>query len=87
MSLKGDPNLGKTLISLKVMLWTIKHEKQGVYVEMSHLESNSTERPWQENIEDQPRELTELLSRFQQLFWTTSELPLIRSHEHAIVLR
>ena len=86
-SLKGDPNLDKTMISLKAMLRTIKHEKQGVYMELSHLESDSTERQWQENIEDQPRELIELLSLFQHLFRTTSELPLIKGHEHAIVLQ
>ena len=68
MSLKGNLNLGKTLISLKAMLRTIKHEKQGVYVKLSHIESDSTERQWQENIEEQPRELKELSSRFAATF-------------------
>ena len=42
MSIKGNPSLGKTLVSLKAMLRTIKHEKQGMYVELSQLEVGGT---------------------------------------------
>ena len=39
VSIRGDPTLGKTLVSLKAMIWTIRHEKQGVYVVLRQVEA------------------------------------------------
>lgn len=38
VTLRGDPSLGKTLVSLKAMMRTIKHERAGVLVECNQFE-------------------------------------------------
>ena len=79
--------LGKTLISLKAMLRTIKHEGHGVYVELSQLEPSTAKRQPRRDSKENPKELNKILDRCSLLFQTPSELPPIRGHEHAIVLQ
>lgn len=38
ITLRGDPSLGKTLISLKAMMRTIKHECFGIFVELNQID-------------------------------------------------
>lgn len=38
ITLRGDPALGKTLVSLKAMMRTIRHEGAGILVELNQLE-------------------------------------------------
>ena len=79
--------MGKTLISLEPMLRTIKHEGYEVYVELSQLQASTAERQPRRDFEGHPRELNKVLDRYSLLFQSLSELPPIRGHEHAIVLR
>ena len=39
--IRGDPTLGKILVSLKAMIWTTRHEKQGVFLELSQVEATA----------------------------------------------
>ena len=87
VAIKGDPSLDKTLISLKAMLRTIKHEGQGVRVELRHLVADCVGHQLKDSLEDYPTELAEIMGRFQQLFQLPKELPPNRGHEQAIVLR
>ena len=43
ITLRGDPSLGKTLVSLKAMMRTIKHEGAGILMELNRLEGLSEE--------------------------------------------
>ena len=65
VSIKGDPTLGKTFISLKAMLRTIRHEGHGVYVELNHLDANHAAQQWEEDTTRIPGELEEILGRFR----------------------
>ena len=85
--IKGYPTLGKTLVSLKAMIRTIRHEKQGVYVKLSQLEAATVGSELQRSSTALPKELEEVLDQFQKLFQLPTGLPPIRGHEHAIVLR
>ena len=75
VAIKGDPSLDKTLISLKAMLRTIKHEGQGVRVELRHLVADCVGHQLKDSLEDYPTELAEIMGRFQQLFQLPKELP------------
>ena len=37
MTLRGDHSLGKTLVSLKTMLKTLRHEGKGILVELNEV--------------------------------------------------
>ena len=56
--------MGKTLISIKAMFQTIRHKKQGVYVELSHLVANTSEQRSKGGSDLCPKELHEVLHRF-----------------------
>ena len=85
--IRGDPTLGKALVSLKAMIWTIKHEKHGVYMELSQVEAAAVESELQNSLAALPKELGEVLDKFQQLFQSPTGLPPIRGHDHAIIVR
>ena len=57
VSIKGDPPLGKTLISLKAMLQTIRHEGHGVYVELNHLDADHATKQLEEDTTRIPGKL------------------------------
>ena len=87
VSMRGDLSLGKTLVSLKVMLRTIRHKKQGMYVELSQLEVGDAKSDSPERSLDILGELFELLSHYQHFFQLPAELPPILGHEHSIILK
>ena len=55
--IRGDPTLGKTFVSLKAMIRTIRHEKQRVYVELSQGEAVVVESELQSSLAALPKEL------------------------------
>ena len=40
MTLRGDPSLGKTMVSLKAMMKTIRHEGEGILIELNEIKVN-----------------------------------------------
>ena len=86
MTIKGDPTLGRTLISLRAMLRTIRHEGQGFYVELNHFGADYANLEANDDPIDVPKKLVEILRLFQQLFQMPTEFPPNRGHEHAITL-
>ena len=80
VTLRGDSSLGRTLVSLKSMIKTLRQEGSGVLVELTHLEGNT-----QEGAEE-PRFLQGALAKFGDVFQTPTGLPPSLGHEHAIVL-
>lgn len=84
--LKGDPSLGRTLISLKAMLKTLKGEGDGFVVELNVMEG--LEVTAQEDfISHAPPFLQHLLQLHSQVFQAPEGLPPQRGHEHSIVLK
>lgn len=82
VTLRGDPALGRTGISLKAMIRTLQKEKMGILVELNLIQGT-------EEGEVAPREtptfLSPLLQKFEEVFNMPSGLPPQRKHEHAIV--
>ena len=37
MTLRGDPSLGKTMVTLKGMMRTIRHEGEGILIELNEI--------------------------------------------------
>ena len=81
MTLRGDHSLGKTLVSLKTMLKTLRHEGKGILVELNEV------RVDQSIDKDIPALLTKVLCQFEAVFHTPMGLPLVRGHKHAILLK
>ena len=80
VTLRGDPSLGKTLVSLKTMLKTIRKEGGGVLVEMNTLDG-------QVAAAKIPTALEGVLAKFEGVFLMPEGLPPMRGHEHAISLK
>lgn len=72
ITLRGGPSLGKSRVSLKARLRTIKHKGSGVLVELNHLETMKTDE------ENEPDFLRSVLQKFDVVFnmpqWITSTL-------------
>ena len=76
----------KRLISLKAMLHTIKHEGQGVRVELRHLVADCVGHQLKDSLEDYPTELAEIMGRFQQLFHEIFGTLRLRSRRSDVIL-
>ncbi|KAF8400118.1 hypothetical protein HHK36_013414 [Tetracentron sinense] len=81
ITLCGNPSLGKTLVSLKALMRTIKHEGAGILVELNQLEGSGEESP------GVPKFLHQTLAEHEAVFDMPSGLPPVRGHEHSIVLK
>ena len=81
ITLRGDSSLGRTLVSLKSMIRTIRQEGAGLLVELSQLESDRTEE-----MED-PVYLSKVLKQYVVVFQTPQGLPPKKGHEHNIILQ
>ncbi|KAF8405497.1 hypothetical protein HHK36_010404 [Tetracentron sinense] len=81
VTLCGDPSLGKTLVSLKALMRTIKHEGAGILVELSQLVGLGEESP------RVPKFLHQTLAEHEAVVDMPSGLPPVRGHEHSIVLK
>lgn len=79
--LRGDPLLGRTLVSLKKMGKTIKQEGHGVLVELGILTTMATN-----NLHD-PEALATLLADSERVFNIPKGLLPARGKEHKIVLK
>lgn len=62
LKLLGGPTLGKSLVSLKVLEWEIRHEKEGILVELSNTDMGESQMPTILNF------LIKVLTRFRELF-------------------
>ncbi|GKD07696.1 hypothetical protein Tco_1187381 [Tanacetum coccineum] len=78
--IKGDPSLNRSLVSLKVILRSLKLEKNDFLVELKCLgEPQEARLPTNEAIND-------LLKEFEDIFQLPEGLPPIRAQDHAINL-
>lgn len=88
ITLKGDPSLGRTGVSLKAMKRHLRKGGSGYLVEFNSLEGKGDN--YKGSVENQPRVpkfLTHVLKRYQRVFNMPQGLPLVRSQEHKIVLQ
>ena len=85
VTLKGDPALGRSLISLKSMLKTIKREDQGFLVEFNSLVGTASPPDQGEPVV--PPFLQQTLEQYKAVFELPAGLPPSRGHEHAIILK
>ncbi|KAL5550230.1 hypothetical protein UlMin_000406 [Ulmus minor] len=81
VTLRGDPSLGKTLVSLKAMMHTIKHKGTGILVEFNQLEGLC-----EVSSEVQPN-LNQVLAKYEMVFNMPMGLPPTRGHEHSVLLK
>ena len=80
ITLRGDPYLGRTGISLKAMIKTLQRERQGYLLEWNQLEDKG------ENEPIIPEEFLSLIQKFKHVFHLPEGIPPQRRIEHAIVL-
>lgn len=86
-TLKGDPSLARSRISLKAMIRTLCKEGGGLWLELNQIEHYQEKTPHSSALPEIPVFLQRVLTQFQSVFATPEGLPPIREHEHAIVLR
>lgn len=82
VTLKGDPTLHKTRISLKAMLRTLNHEGAGLIGELGSSTVMTTKEHALHSLA-----MIEVLQKFEQVFHMPTTLPPRRGHEHTIILR
>ncbi|XP_063950102.1 uncharacterized protein LOC135152878, partial [Daucus carota subsp. sativus] len=85
VTLRGDPSLGRSGISLKAMIHNLRKEKQGYLVEFNFLATGEIMGESQEVV--CPSFLQATLVQYKRIFDWPNELPPKRSHDHAIVLK
>lgn len=81
VTLRGDPSLTRSKISLKSMLRVLRKHGGGILVEYNHMARAELTKA------EQPLFLCELLEEFGEVFEQPQGLPPRRGHEHAIVLK
>lgn len=79
-SIKGDPSLVKTLMSLKFMLRNLKKGRQGYLIEVGQMLVEQVG-------EEIPIEIQGLLNQFRAVHEPTQDLPLMRVKDHAIEIK
>ncbi|KAJ9546382.1 hypothetical protein OSB04_018925 [Centaurea solstitialis] len=80
-TLRGDPALGRSMLSLKAMGKLIHQEGHGVLIELG------TCSAVEEGVEVKNEELDGLLEEFENVFHMPTRLPPERGREHGIVLK
>ncbi|KAJ9552227.1 LOW QUALITY PROTEIN: hypothetical protein OSB04_016272 [Centaurea solstitialis] len=83
VTLKGDPSLGKSLLSLKAMSKIIQQEGQAILVELGSCLLSKEE----EQEPQVPTEVQAVLDEFEQVFSMPKDLPPQRGKDHAINLK
>ncbi|GKE02215.1 hypothetical protein Tco_1390198, partial [Tanacetum coccineum] len=79
--IQGDPSLCKTMVSFKSFIRSLRHEQEGVMIEVK----------WLENVPSLiliiTTEIQALIDEYEDVFCLPRGLPPRRDHEHAIVLQ
>nr|XP_043616078.1 uncharacterized protein LOC122587997 [Erigeron canadensis] len=78
--LKGDPSLCRTLVSLKSIIRSLQHVKNGYFVELKQMEEENLTMQYPMDV------IQSLLADFDDIFHMPNGLPPERHHEHSIVL-
>ena len=86
VTLKGDPSLGRSKVSLKAMLKTLRKEKGGILVECNIMEGMAKAMEGERELMG-PEFLQGLLRRYTEVFNMPDGLPPSREHEHQITLK
>ncbi|KAL4568842.1 hypothetical protein LXL04_024459 [Taraxacum kok-saghyz] len=81
ITLKGDPSLGKSLVSLRAMEREVCREGAGVLIELNEVETEK------EKNQEPPEFLKAALEPFKDLFATPTGMPPKRNMEHQITLK
>ncbi|EXB79421.1 hypothetical protein L484_011614 [Morus notabilis] len=82
VTLKGDASLTRSLVSLKAMMCIIRHEENGIYLEMRHLSVEDSDDKGVENNE----QLRFLLQKHATVLNMPAGLPPHRVKDHHIIL-
>ncbi|XP_024030016.1 uncharacterized protein LOC112094120 [Morus notabilis] len=82
VTLKGDPGMNRTSVSLKALQKAFNKEGQRIWLEWNHVELGTLESHCKI-----PEELTGVLDRRALVFEMPAELPPERAKDHAIVLK
>ncbi|XP_024965110.1 uncharacterized protein LOC112505432 [Cynara cardunculus var. scolymus] len=81
LTLKGNPTLDRSLVSLKLMMKTLRNEGQGVLIELENVEAeNKGSKTLSNNME-------KLIKEYEAVFCISDGLPPKRGREHGIVLK
>ena len=73
--------MGRTLVSLKSMVMTLKQEKQGIIIELSHAMATI------DSPQECPQEIDKVIQEFEAVFQNSMGLPPVRGSEHKIELQ
>lgn len=87
VTLKGDPALGRSVISLKAMLKTIHKGRDGYMVECNHITAKREQQLIDSKSGHVPAYLKSVIQQHVQVFNMPKGLPPSRGHEHAINLK
>ncbi|KAL8118331.1 hypothetical protein AgCh_016023 [Apium graveolens] len=87
VTLKGDPSLGRTMISFKAMMKTIQKGGDGYLVECNHLAATGEHKGLKRGEDNMPPYLKPILKQHSEVFRLPPGLPPNRGHEHAINLK
>lgn len=87
ITLKGDPSLGRSMISLKSMLRTIRKGGEGYTIECNHLAPQHIGEKIVDTAELVPTFLQQVLKKHDKVFHFPKGLPPSRGQEHTIRLR
>lgn len=86
MTLRGDPGLNKSSVTLKALMRALRHEGQGVWVELGNLLVNPSDKSGEKREDLQPG-LKSVLSKFGPVFESPVGLTSVKAKDHAIVLK
>lgn len=81
LTLRGDASLSKAMVSLKAMVRTIRHEGQGIYLELSTLSVSH------DSVPQLHEQVQLLLQRYSGVLNMPTGLPPHRPSDHQIILR
>lgn len=87
VTLTGDTSLGRTEITLKAMLRTLRREGQGYLVEFNHIGAINQEENKQISDQEIPKGLFPIVQQYQQIFELPTGLPPARHQDHHIILK
>ena len=87
VTLTGDASLGRTGITLKAMMKTLRNEGKGFLVEFNYLGAVTEKEQEIQKASEVPSFLSPLVQHYQGVFDLPSGLPPVRHQDHNIVLK